>query len=131
MSDSNADKRPSSSSLSRLKHFRYSPPLGGWGGDYDFLVATKHFADDAELKRLLSGFGAGPAVSLNEGYTDLGLLILGGHKAQICFTRKARRPEDENILTITVAMYVTEKHVAQALEIEKWLDANGIELDAR
>jgi hypothetical protein len=121
-----ASPRPSSASLARLRYFRYVPPLGGFGGDWDLLCATACFADAADLARILALFGYTGAPALAERHTSLGFFTVADVSLQLTVNQQAFFPSEVNTIAILLAIYVTAEDVKKARKVEAWLDAHGI-----
>jgi len=119
--------RPSSSALARLRYFVYLPPLGGFGGDWDTLTARAPFTDEAELARILAELGH-PAPPPPGRSISLDSVVVDGINLTLVVTRQAFAPEDTNIISLTLAVYVTSDDVRKARRLETWLDAHGIRM---
>ncbi len=109
----------------RLRYFRYWPPMGGFGGDWDTLTGTARFDDDAALARIMAALGR-PA---GERTTDIGMIDLAGMRVHVSVNGDdARVAADRRTITFTAAMYVTAEHIVQARAVEDWLDAHGVQM---
>ncbi len=115
----------SSLASKRLRYFRYSPPPGGFGGDYDLLSGEARFVDDADLQRILGAIGYAGTPPLTQSTTNLGFFTAGGVRISISVTRQPSSPYvgTARNIQLTVAVYVTEAHIADACRLEAWLDA--------
>jgi hypothetical protein len=111
----------------QLRYFRYFPPQGGFGGDWDNLTAVAPYADDAELHWLLETLGYKGTPPLEEGATNLGFLDLGGFSVMVRVLRNPAYPgATERQIQFDAAVYVTEQHIADTQRLENWLDAHRI-----
>lgn len=111
-----------------LRYFQYSPPAGGFGGDFDLLYAQASFIDDADLERILAALGYRGVLPLAEARMDIGVLTLCDAKVLISVGGQARYPGAErlNRIGFTAGVYVTELQLKEAQRIEDWLDALNI-----
>jgi hypothetical protein len=114
----------------RLRYFRYSPPAGGFGGDWDVLAATSQVMDLATLARVLSLMGhEGPPPS-TKSTTVLGFLEPGGIKTSVAVTRVPAAPDAWQV-ELTAGVYVTPERIEDARRLETWLDLQQVPMSPR
>lgn len=117
-------RRPSASSLKKLRHFRYQPSMGGMGGDWDTLEASLPFADETDLRALLARLGWEVELPPPCARRELGTLAIDGVPVEVAVLTEAHRADAGNTLRMTLAVYVTQDDVDRALRLDGWLDAN-------
>lgn len=121
-------ERPSPASLRRLRYFRWTPPAGGFGGDWDTLTARARFADEAELGRILAAFGYSASPPLAPGHTDLGDLLLCDRRVRVTLERATPLAGGGGSVGLLAAVYATEHDVQDALQLEAWLDEHHLRM---
>ncbi len=124
-----ASGRPSATALRQLRYFRYLPPAGGLGGEWDSLEAQARCGDDAELARVLALLGHRGAPPPAGEATYLGMLTAGA--TSIAVTVLGEGSGGGRALTLLGAIYVTDDVVAQVAALERWLDEHGVAMVPR
>lgn len=110
--------------LDRLRYFRHTAPMGGFGGDWDTLAAVIACADDAALASTMTSFGR--AVPTESG--SLGMVEIVGDSVGV---RVQRSPGGGGTVELTLGAYIGPNEIAHAERIEAWLDAEGLRATPR
>jgi hypothetical protein len=107
-----------------LRYFKYAPPVGGFGGDFDELYAEALIADDVERERALEVLGCQGLEStmdanmppVNRSIADVNVTI------SIVIRGNWPGAVPEQRIRLTVGVYVTESQISDAQQLEAWLD---------
>lgn len=108
-----------------LRCFRYTPPAGGHGGDFDTLDAEARCADADAVVTVLRALGVEPPRQPFAGRVELGQVSVGGEPVTITLRRGREAAWTVELLA---AVYVDEEAIARAGRIERLCATRGVTL---
>ncbi|MFO0668584.1 MAG: hypothetical protein U0235_03005 [Polyangiaceae bacterium] len=114
--------------LERLRYFRHTPAMGGFGGDWDTLDASIACADEASIAAILAALGASGAVP--GASANLGLFEVAGGSVSVRVRRDGGGGGGGHV-DLAIGAYVSATEIAHAERVEAWLEQRGIRPTAR
>ncbi|MBL9038728.1 MAG: hypothetical protein JNG84_09460 [Archangium sp.] len=106
----------------QLRCFRYFPPHGGHGGDWDYLLAGAPYVTPEERDRILVTVGLSPAAS------ELAVAVVDDVHVSVIV--RPERSASSGVVEFMIGLYVTKQNIADARRLESWFTAHGVALSA-